>query len=614
MWRSFLLSRSLARSHETALRVALGAARARLVRELLSDSVVISIAGGAVGILLAFWTSRLLPALLYEQDAESLVFAPDLLAVASAAAVCLAITIVCGLLPVIVTSHDRPSAVLRREGAGASPALRRLRLGLVVAQMAVCCVLVVSTAFLIGGLRAALVKGAGQRFQGTVLAGLQSRPDTGIAYFRAADTAIRSVAGVGRVVWAARPPGSQPVWQSFRVETPHSAVREIPLDVLPFTADKLPELRLPPLSGRMFGLADQSCRSAVANREAAEDLFGPAASGRVIHDSAGRTVEIIGVVAHRNPGRNRPALYYDFTNSRGPLPAPQLRAPFRAPPMMDLPLAELDTNVVSPGYFEWLGMQLIAGQNLFDPAGRYCRIGVVNREAADLYFGGRAVGAALIDARGSRITVVGVVQSAQAGTFERRVEPAVYLPMVQDVLPRMSMVIQVAKSSDSTLAALREVLDRVPGRGPAPVVVETLEHRLMQTSLAPLRIATVIIGAATTMALVLGVLGLIGSLSDAARQRRREIALRVALGAQRWRVVWQILEEGGRIAGAGAVVGTIGSVLMSRWLMSLSPGGGSPPWWVWLAAPVALAAAVAVASFLPVRRALLVNPLLALRD
>jgi MacB-like periplasmic core domain len=75
---SFLLGRAFARSRETTLRVALGARRGQLARELLWDSVVISVSGGAFGLLLAIWTARVIPALLFEQDAERLVFAPDL--------------------------------------------------------------------------------------------------------------------------------------------------------------------------------------------------------------------------------------------------------------------------------------------------------------------------------------------------------------------------------------------------------------------------------------------------------------------------------------------------------------------------------------------------------
>jgi putative ABC transport system permease protein len=137
---------------------------------------------------------------------------------------------------------------------------------------------------------------------------------------------------------------------------------------------------------------------------------------------------------------------------------------------------------------------------------------------------------------------------------------------------------------------------------------------LGQTALASLRIATLIIGASATTAFILSALGLFGALSDAARQRRRELAVRIALGAQRRHVIFLVLREGGRLASAGALAGTLGSLLLSRTLVSIAPDHRLPALWVWLAAPLVLGGAVAIASILPARRALIVNPLEILRD
>jgi putative ABC transport system permease protein len=243
-----------------------------------------------------------------------------------------------------------------------------------------------------------------------------------------------------------------------------------------------------------------------------------------------------------------------------------------------------------------------------------CRVSVINQEAADLYFGGKAVGAAVIDDRGRRTNVIGVVHSAPLGTFQRRVEPAIYFPMSQDTLPRMTLIIGAREMNRPTLADLRRQIESVSGHGRAPLVLETLDTHLAQTALAPLRIATVIIGASATTAFLLAVLGLFGALSDAARERRRELAVRIALGAPRWRVVCQVLREGGRLAGIGTLAGMLGSLLLSRLLARITPGSGLPALWVWLAAPLVLAVAVAVASMVPARRASIVNPLTIMRD
>ena len=116
------------------------------------------------------------------------------------------------------------------------------------------------------------------------------------------------------------------------------------------------------------------------------------------------------------------------------------------------------------------------------------------------------------------------------------------------------------------------------------------------------------------MALLLCALGLFSALNDAARQRRRELAIRIALGAQRWRVVGHVLEEGVRVACAGTLAGMLVSLALSRWMSGITRSGDWPALWVWLAAPVALAGMVTIASFLPAHRALLVNPVMIMRE
>jgi ABC-type antimicrobial peptide transport system permease subunit len=269
---------------------------------------------------------------------------------------------------------------------------------------------------------------------------------------------------------------------------------------------------------------------------------------------------------------------------------------------------------VSPGYFEATGAKVIAGQGFAGHALTHCRIGVINQEAADRYFSGRAVGTAVIDVQGIRTAIVGVVEPALLGTFQRRSEPAIYFPMSQDALPRMTMMVRTRDGRSPTVAEVDRVIERVPGVGPAPPVIKTLETHLAQTSLAPLRIATMIFGASATLALLLSILGLFGALSDAARERRRELAIRIALGAQRWRVICQVLGEGGKLGFAGVIAGTLASLLLWRPMMGIIPGTGSPALWVWFAAPLVLAGVVVIASFLPARGALIVNPLMIVRD
>jgi hypothetical protein len=295
--------------------------------------------------------------------------------------------------------------------------------------MTTCCMLVISTAFLFDGLRMALETSAGHRFGHPILATVQADPDAGIEYFRHVEQATHSMAGVSGMAWAGRLPGSQPTWQSFRIEPRQLPLREVTMDTAWFTAGSLKLFALPPIAGRMFGFTDQACRVAIVNEDAAEELFDGHTADRTVQDSAGLPVEIIGVVAMAK-GRSRPTIYYNDANQTGPAPERIAPTRFRTPIASELATAELDANVVSPSYFDAMGLALIAGERFTDhPMLGACRVGMINQEAADLYFGGKAVGAAVIDDRGRRTSVIGIVHSAPLGTFQRRVEPAIYFPM-----------------------------------------------------------------------------------------------------------------------------------------------------------------------------------------
>jgi len=619
---AFLLARSSARSLETSVRVALGASRAQLGRQLFADSALVAIVGGACGALVAFWTAGVVPALFFEQDAEHLSFAPDVGASLIASLVCVAITAVCGLVPFFEIRHDDPASVLRRESAGPSNAMRRVRTGLVVAQMACCCLLVISTGLLLAGFRTALRTSAGSKLGQPILASLEARlgfdrPDLGLEYFGAAEQSVSSLPGISSAAWVQTPPGSRPWWTAARVEPPDLPRRNVVLHVAAFTPKSLALVTLPPVAGRMFGGRDTtgSCRVAIVNDAAASDVFGGDAVGRSIEDPSGQRVEIVGVVTTRDvegsPGR-RPAIFYYAEQT--PLPVERegpatFRVPERPPPLS----AVVASTAVSVNYFDAMGFTPTAG-TVFPERLRLddCRVGVINQEAAELYFGGRAAGGALIDGVGQRTTIVGVVHASLLRTSQRRPDPAVFLPMAQNFSPRMTLLLGTRQASENLVSSVRRELLAV--RGGTARNVMTLEEHLSRTALAPERIASTLVGASAVMALALGVLGMYGAMAESARQRRREIALRIALGAQRWRVIRQVVIEGLRLAAAGAGVGLLASLVVARWLTRVTPAATSPALWVWLLAPLVLIAAVVIASVLPARRAVSVSPLAIMRD
>lgn len=598
---AFLLGRAAARSSEFSLRVALGANWVRLARQMAADSVVISLVGGAGGVVLAGWMQRILPTLLFEQDAERVAFVGEGRATLAAAGVCVGLTLLCGLLPILTATRHQPAAVLRRESAGPSRVRRRLRNLLVVGQMALCSLLILTTAFLINGLNAALRTGVGRQVGDAVLVTMQASPRAGLRYFRNAEEAAQVMGGFQVGAWAGRLPGGLPTWRTFRVDPVGAAPRTVTMDV-----EGPPAERISLKTGRRFGYETRSCASAIVNEAAAALLFGPKSAGRLVEDPSRQLMEIIGIAA----GRGRPAIYY-WPEQRGGAVQTLSGARFRVGAASRLAEAELDANVVSTLYFDWMGMTLAAGRS-FGASG--CRQAMVNQEAAERYFAGEAVGAAVIDEAGRRSEIVGVVRSVALGSFQRQVEPAIYFPMEQDALPVMTLILSGRRVDDALLEEVRRRVEDVPGRGPAPLGVKSLEAHLRQTALAPQRIATVILGAAAAVGLLLCGLGLYGALSDAARERRRQIAIRLALGARRRDMVALVVGEGLRVALAATGVSLLGSAALPGLLERVAPGGAAPAAWVWLMAPLALVVAVMLASLGPARRSIGVDPISILRQ
>jgi hypothetical protein len=361
----------------------------------------------------------------------------------------------------------------------------------------------------------------------------------------------------------------------------------------------------------MFRTLDTGpCGGVIVSREAARQLGGEHFVGRSIETPAGEWSEIVGVVETRD--QPPVARVYHYAPSLEPSDARSSLGIYRYPILPPASPTVLDVSIVSPNYFEVMGLPVLAGRALGDKSNA-CRVAVVNREAADIYFNGDAVGGAIIDRLGRRTTVIGVVGSATLGVAQRRVAPTVYFPYTQDLQPRMTMIMETGGVDRATMQRLRGRIAAIPGGREDRIAITTLDAQLGRTAFAAERIATVLVGASAAIALLLGVLGLYGVMSDAARRRRREFALRIALGAQGGHVVGQVIAEGLRLVIAGTVTGIVGALLVARWLARITPSGDLSLM-VWLAAPALLALAVVVASVIPARAAAASDPLMLMRD
>jgi ABC-type antimicrobial peptide transport system permease subunit len=618
---SLLLGRALMRSHETSLRVALGATRAELLWELFADSLVISIAGGAVGLFLGILTAHIIPALLFAEDAERLIFAIHLLPIVSASLACIVITVICGMLPILGTVTDRPWMVLQREAGSPSKAIQRLRSGLVVGQITACCMLVICATVLLDGFHSALKTGAGHRLGNPILLTVQAQtrrdgPEIDIKYFGEVEQSVKSLPSLSPLAWTARLPGNGPTWRSFRIQ-PYlsSQYRDLAMDIAWITPESLKLLDNQPVAGRMFGSSDQTRQVAVLNEQAAAELFRGQTVGVVIRDAANQPIEIIGIIKQKDAIQKPPAtIYYGYIEGSD-APSPIRHAHFRIPVVAPAAAIELNADVVSASYFRALDLSLIAGQTFPErPAAGQGRVAVINQAAADLYFNGKPVDSSVIDGTGANTKIIGVVSSKVFGTFEQHPEPTIYLPMWQNCPASMTLILKHSKWNRGINAELRRKVQNVPGRGLAPIVINTLDRQLAQSGLGTLRIATLIGTVSAATALILSILGLFSAQTDAERHRQRDRALRIALGAQRWRIVFLVMKNGGQLAFVGTVAGSLLSLALLRVLIADITVITSPPLLVWLVAPILPAAAVMIASVIPARRASVVSPSAIMRD
>jgi hypothetical protein len=212
----FLLSRATRRSHETAARVALGATPRHLASQIGADSLVVSVAGGLLGALCAWWTAGALPALLYREDAARLHLAPDAAQIAATAAGYTAIMLLCALAPLAQVRTIGSMTILRR-GEGVGMPVRGLRTVLAVTQMGVCVVLVIGAASVMQAFQDAVRTVRAATVGQPVIAVLESaaqygRPDIGLEYFTGGPTSASSTSARRSVRWTPRPAWGRRRW------------------------------------------------------------------------------------------------------------------------------------------------------------------------------------------------------------------------------------------------------------------------------------------------------------------------------------------------------------------------------------------------------------------
>ena len=523
---SLFAARAADRSREMAVRLALGATRIRILRQLFTEAILISLIGGAVGL----WGSILLmQALSVWQPLPTaplqIPVTPDANVYAVALLLSLASGFLFGAVPVRQVLHTDPYQVIKSGLTGTVGRRITVRDLLLVAQIAICAVLVTSSMVAVRGL-------------------------------------MRSL------------------HSSFGFEPRNAMLVETALSVAGYTADKAPAMQK-----RMI--------------DALETIPGVKSVGSV----------------DRLPlyyGANSVNVFTDKTTDLRPANA----------------AAEAVIYNISPEYFDAAQTTLLAGRTLtWHDDKNAPRVAVVNREFASKIFGSAtsALHGYYKAKDGSRIQVVGIVEDGKYGSLSEDPQPAMFLPVLQSPSTLMCLVVRSngpSNGSDSNgvslnnntqqlVAAIKSKLTDLDAG--LPFTIRTWNQEL-ESALFPSRMATLSLGVLGVLGAMLSVTGIFGLAAYSVSKRKRELGIRMALGAQPKEVLQAALGRPFKLLAFGSVAGLLLGILASRVLASIVYQATPRDPLVLAGVVVAMALLGLLATWIPAQRALSLDPVILLRE
>jgi putative ABC transport system permease protein len=514
---NLLLGRAESRRHEMTMRQALGASRGRLVRQSLTESLLLAAGGATLGLVVAYQSMhvlvRLAPSSIARLDQASI----DGRVLAFLAVVAIGVGILFGLAPALVgTSRDVPVGLRDGIRVSGSRTGRRIRQSLVVAQLALAVVLLVGAGLLVRS----FIKVT------TVDPGIRT------------PHVLTSLVTISPVRYA------QPARQADFIAQLLRRVQALP------------------------GVAGAGVSQTVP-------LTG-------INDQGGIAIE----------GR--------------PDPPPGVNGPHANRPR------------VSPGYFDALGIRLLDGR-LFDERddADALPVAIVSDLAARTYWPGtnpigRRVAVAWTDKGPLWRQIVGIVQATRHFGIEAPQKPEVYVPYAQAPFPFVSLIVRAEGAPTALIQAVRREIAAIDPQQPVSWF-RTMDD-LVSASGASRRFETALVGGFAALALLLAAIGVYGVVGHMVAQRRREIGVRLALGASPGDVVGMVLEGGLRLTVLGIAAGVAGAMALSNVLAGFL-FGVSPLDPATYAGVIGVLGFVAgLSAYSPSRRAARVDPIAVLRD
>ena len=273
---------------------------------------------------------------------------------------------------------------------------------------------------------------------------------------------------------------------------------------------------------------------------------------------------------------------------------------------------------IAAGYFKAMGIPLLAGRDFTaQDAAEAPKVAIVSERIAREYFPG-GLGEALgrhvrLSDRGEWLTVVGVVADVRQTGLDRDVQPMVYAPFQQEGGGFIRFVSFVARTATPGSAAegIRAEIRRAALD--LPIESSVTMDEAVAASVAPPRFRTLVLVLFAMTATLIATCGIYGLMAYAVTQRRREIGVRMALGAEGRDVVRLVLTHALRVVAAGVMLGLAGAVGMTRVLRTFLFGVTPTDPLAFTAVTLALVAVCLTAAWIPARRATRIDPVAALR-
>jgi putative ABC transport system permease protein len=507
------LARATTRQREIGVRMGLGAQRSRLVRQMLTESLVFAVLAGAAALLLTAWMidflKLLVPFVEYPIVMTSSVGARELV---FAAATSMLSALLVGLLPALRISASNIAGALRSGGrqTGGDTGSRRVRIGLVVGEVALAMFALVSAGLLARSFENARSVHPGFDSNEVLLAGVNLSTggydrDRALRYIEEAERRLRALPGVKSVAVA----------------------EDVPLG---FNGGSWEDLSV--------------------------DGYVPAQSESM----------------------------------------------------------KIYRNLVGPRYFDVMRIARLAGRD-FTGADQAptAPVAIVNDEFARRYFEGRDPVGRRLTAWGRPFTIVGMVATTRYHTITERPQPYFYVPLAQRFGSSTGVALHVRAAGDPVQIAgtVRRELQALDPAMPPPLTVTLSDYTA--AAYFGQRTAALLLGVLAVIALALASVGLYSLVAFGVSTRRREIGVRMALGAASSDILRLVLAEGARMAAAGVAAGGVLALAGTRALGSLLFGVSPMDLPTIAAAALVLGGVAVAASYMPARSAARTDPMLALR-